>query len=196
MKPGVLTVGAILLASSIGLTEAQAQPAQGATAKPPALPGLTLTTPAFPDGGIIPPRFTESDPKAVSPRLEWTNVPDGTVSFALVVHDPDVAMKRTINDVLHWLVINIPGTARALPENVPATAQLPDGTIQLKNLRGAAGYLGPGAKAQGPYHHYTFELFALDITLDLGPEATRADVLKAMDGHILGKGVLGGRFHL
>jgi Raf kinase inhibitor-like YbhB/YbcL family protein len=195
MRVGLLTIGTILLSGSVGLAAAQAPPAQGATAKPPALPGLTLTTPAFPDGGIIPPQFTQSDPKAVSPRLEWTNVPAGTVSFVLILHDPDVAMKRTIEDVLHWMVINIPGTARELPENVPATAQLPDGTIQPKNMRGAAGYMGPGAGAQGPYHHYTFELFALDIKLDLGAEATRADVLKAIDGHILGKGVLVGRFH-
>ena len=55
--------------------------------------------------------------------------------------------------------------------------------------------MGPGAGAAGPYHHYTFELFALDTKLDLTPDATRADVLKAIDGHILGKAVLIGRFH-
>jgi Raf kinase inhibitor-like YbhB/YbcL family protein len=200
MRVGVLTIGTILLAGAIGLAEAQAppaqgQPAQGAAAKPPAGPGFALTTPAFPDGGEIPPRFTQSDPKAVSPRLEWTNVPAGTVSFVLILHDPDVAMKRALEDVLHWMVINIPGTATGLPENVPATAQLPDGTIQPKNMRGAVGYMGPGAPAPGPHHHYTFELFALDTRLDLGAEATRADVLKAIDGHILGKAVLVGRFH-
>lgn len=55
--------------------------------------------------------------------------------------------------------------------------------------------MGPGGSTAGPYHHYTFELFALDTKLDLGPDATRVDVLKAMDGHILGKAVLVGRFH-
>jgi Raf kinase inhibitor-like YbhB/YbcL family protein len=201
MKVGLLTVGTILLAGFVGLAEAQAPPApggqppaQGAPAKPP-VPGLTLTSPAFQDGGIIPNQFTQADPKAVSPQLDWTNVPAGTVSFALILHDPDVSLKRTTEDVLHWMVINIPGTAKGLPESVPLTAQLPDGTIQPKNMRGAAGYMGPGAGAQGPYHHYTFELFALDIKLDLGAEATRADVLKAMEGHIVGKGVLVGRFH-
>ncbi len=130
MRVGVLTTGTILLAASIGLAASQApsgqgQAPQGAPAKGPAGPGLTLTTPAFPDGGEIPARFTMADPKAVSPRLEWANVPAGTVTFALILHDPDVAMKRTIDDVLHWMVINIPGTARDLPEGVPATAQLP-----------------------------------------------------------------------
>jgi len=169
--------------------------AQDKQAKMPPRPGLTLTTSAFSDGGEIPPRFTQSDPNAVSPKLEWTNVPSGTVTFALILHDPDVALQRKTDDVLHWMIFNIPGAAHELPEGVPANATLSDGTIQAKNLRGGVGYMGPGAPAVGPHHHYTFEMFALDSKLDLGPDATRADVLKAMDGHILGKGVLVGRFH-
>ena len=161
----------------------------------PPRPGLTLTTSAFSDGGEIPARFTQSDPNAVSPKLEWSNVPAGTVTFALILHDPDVALQKKTDDVLHWLIFNIPGTAHELAEGVPANATLSDGTIQAKNLRGGVGYMGPGAPAVGPHHHYSFELFALDTKLDLGPDATRADVLKAIDGHILGKGVLVGRFH-
>jgi phosphatidylethanolamine-binding protein (PEBP) family uncharacterized protein len=67
--------------------------------------------------------------------------------------------------------------------------------IQAKNLRNAVGYMGPSAGAAGPYHHNTFELFALYTKLDLGPDAPRAEVLKAMNGHVLGKGVVSGRFH-
>ncbi len=167
----------------------------GQAKKAPAGPGLTITTTAFADGAEIPSRFTQSDPNAVSPKLDWTHVPPNTVSFALILHDPDVALQRKTDDVLHWLIFNIPGTASGLPEVVPPNAQSPDGTVQAKNLRGGVGYMGPGAPAAGPHHHYTFELFALDTKLDLGPDATRADVLKAMDGHILGKGVLVGRFH-
>ena len=159
-----------------------------------AAPGLMLTTPAFPDGSEIPAKFTQADPNPVSPKLEWTNVPMGTVTFALIFHDPDVAMARKTDDVLHWMIFNIPGSARELPEAVPANATLADGTVNAKNLRGAVGYMGPGAPP-GPHHHYTFELFALDTKLDLGPDATRPDVLKAIDGHILGKAVLVGRFH-
>jgi Raf kinase inhibitor-like YbhB/YbcL family protein len=166
-----------------------------ALAQAPAGPGLTLTTTAFADGAEIPKRFTQSDPNAVSPKLEWTNVPPNTVSFALIFHDPDVAIQKKTEDVLHWMAFNIPGTARELPEGVAADAKLADGTIQAKNRRGGVGYMGPGAPAAGPHHHYTFELFALDTKLDLGPDATRADVLKAIDGHILGKGVVVGRFH-
>jgi len=192
MKIILLTPGLILLACS---AMAQ-QPSQPAASRPPAGPGLTLTTPAFADSGIIPAQFTQNATSTpVSPPLEWTNVPDGTVSFALIMHDPDTAPKRHIEDNLHWMAFNIPGTVRALPENIPATATLPDGTIQTKNGHGAVGFLGPGAGAAGPYHHYTWELYALDIKLDLTPDATRDDVLKAMDGHVLAKGILAGRFH-
>lgn len=169
--------------------------AQDAAKKAPAGPGLTLTTPAFADGAEIPSQFTQSVPQPVSPQLEWKNVPPNTAAFALIAHDPDVAVQRKTDDVLHWLIFNIPGSARELPEGVPAEAKLPDGTIQAKNQAGVIGYRGPGAPAAGPHHHYTFELFALDTKLDLGPDATRPEVLKAMDGHILGKAVLVGRFH-
>ena len=109
------------------------------------------------------------------------------MSIVLILHDPDTALQKKVEDVLHWMAI--PGGSTGLPGGMSADAKLPDGTIQAKNLRGAVGFMGPGAGAAGPYHHYTFELFALDTKLDLGPDATRADVLKAIDGHILGKGV-------
>lgn len=177
------------------LAGAAAAMAQQAAPKAPPRPGLTVTSPAFDDGGIIPNKFTQADASPVSPKLEWTNVPANTVSFTLILHDPDVALQKKTDDVLHWMAFNIPGSATGLPEGVSADAKLADGTIQAKNLRGGVGFMGPGAPAQGPHHHYTFEVFALDTKLDLGADATRADVLKAMDGHILGKGVLVGRFH-
>ena len=161
----------------------------------PPRPGLTITTTAFPDGAEIPKQYTQSVENAPSPKLDWTNVPMGTVSFALIMHDPDVALQKKTDDVLHWMIFNIPGTATGLPQGVPANAKLDDGSINAKNLRGNVGYMGPGAPPAGPMHHYTWELFALDTKLDLGPDATRAQVLDAMQGHILGKGVLVGRFH-
>jgi Raf kinase inhibitor-like YbhB/YbcL family protein len=160
----------------------------------PPRPGLTLTTGAFQDGAEIPAKYTQAVPNPVSPKLEWTNVPDGTQAFVLNMLDPDTALQRKTDTVVHWLAFNIPGTARELPEGVAAEAKLADGTIQIKNTRGAIGFLGPGAPAVGPMHHYTWELYALDAKLDLTPDATRADVLKAIDGHILGKAVLVGRF--
>jgi Raf kinase inhibitor-like YbhB/YbcL family protein len=180
-----------MLIAGCSLTFAQ----QAAQPKAPPKPGLTLTSTAFEDGGIIPAKYTQNDPSAVSPKLDWINVPAGTVTFALIMHDPDTSLQKKTDEVLHWMAFNIPGTATGLPEGVAATAQLPDGTVQAKNTRAGIGYMGPGAPAVGPYHHYTFELFALDTKLDLGPDATKADVLKAVDGHILGKGVIEGRFH-
>jgi len=158
-------------------------------------PGMTLTTPAFSDGDEIPPKYTQSSPNPISPKLEWSNVPANTAAFVLIMHDPDVALQKSLNDQLHWLIVNIPGDARELPEGVPPDAKRPDGSVQGKNGGGVIGYRGPGAPAVGPHHHYTWELFALDAKLDVPDDATRADVLKAMDGHILGKAVLVGRFH-
>jgi Raf kinase inhibitor-like YbhB/YbcL family protein len=187
-----LALGALLVTTSLGAAFAQA-PAGGRGGPP--MPGLTLTSPDFTDGGVIPNKYTQADPMPVSPKLEWTNVPAGTVTFALILHDPDVAIQKKNEDVLHWMAFNIPGTAKELAGGQPADAKLADGMIQAVNRGNKVGFMGPGAGAAGPYHHYTFELYALDTKLDLGPEATRADVLKAIDGHILGKAVLVGRFH-
>ncbi|WP_446742747.1 YbhB/YbcL family Raf kinase inhibitor-like protein [Silvibacterium acidisoli] len=170
-------------------------------AQTPGKQRLTLTTTAFDDGGIIPDRYTMAAPNAktagaTSPKLTWDFVPDGTQSFTLIVHDPDTSIDKSNEQVLHWMVFNIPGTARELAEGVPANATLPNGSIQAMNRAKKVGYLGMGAAAVGPNHHYTFELYALDTRLPLGPDATQADVEKAMEGHILMKGVLVGRFHL
>jgi Raf kinase inhibitor-like YbhB/YbcL family protein len=194
MRILTISTATILLLAAIGSALQGARP-QGQQASAPPRPGLTLTTSAFEDGSVIPPKYTQSDPSPISPKLEWTNVPPNTTSFALILHDPDAAPQKKAEDILHWMIFNIPATVHELPEAVPTNAQLPDGTIQAKNFRGGVGYMGPGAGAAGPYHHYTFELFALDTKLDLGPDTTRADVLKAIDGHVLGKGVLVGRFH-
>ncbi|HEX5432204.1 MAG TPA: YbhB/YbcL family Raf kinase inhibitor-like protein [Bryobacteraceae bacterium] len=189
------TMYAAVLTLTVGMTYAQNKGRGRGRGRGPAGPGLTLTSPDFTDGGVIPNKFTQASQNPVSPKLEWSHVPNGTMSFTLLLHDPDTALRKTTNDVTHWLIFNIPGTARELQQGVPAEATLPDGAINAKNLGGRAGYMGPGAGAAGPYHHYTFELFALDEKLSLGPDATRDEVMKAMQGHILGKAVLEGRFH-
>ncbi len=170
---------------------------------PPAAtgPAMTMSVAGFPDGGQIPVRFSQAAPGAApgegtSPAITWTNPPAGTQTFVLHMHDMDVARNRTTDDQVHWLVWNIPGTATGLPEGVPRGSQRPDGSYQIS----ATGpvYRGPGAPANGPMHHYVFELFALDTRLDVQPSAdafeTRAAVLKAIQGHILAKAVYGGLF--
>lgn len=192
----ILAVGTVLLTAGLGSAFAQGggggRPGGGGGRGGP---GLTLTSPDFEDGGIIPNKYTQKDPMPVSPELSWTNVPAGTQSFILLLHDPDVAMGKKTDDVTHWMAFNIPGTATKLAGGQSADAKLADGTIQVKNTRGAVGFMGPGAGAAGPYHHYTFELMALDTKLDLGPDATRDQVIAAAQGHIVGKGILVGRFH-
>jgi Raf kinase inhibitor-like YbhB/YbcL family protein len=164
-------------------------------------PAMTLSTTAFADGAEIPVRFSQAAPGAApgegtSPALSWTNAPAGTRSFVLHMHDLDVARNRTTEDQLHWLVWNIPATATGLPEGVPRGERLADGSYQTS----ATGpvYRGPGAAATGPLHHYMFEIYALDIVLDVTPSAdpfeTRTNVMKAIQGHVLGKAVYGGRF--
>jgi phosphatidylethanolamine-binding protein (PEBP) family uncharacterized protein len=130
-------IGILALAATALFAQAPAQP------KAPAKPGLTLTSSSFEDGGIIPNKFTQNDPKPVSPKLDWTNAPAGVVSYVLWMHDPDTSLQKKTDEVLHWLAFNIPGTAAGLPEGVPNEAKLADGTIQPKSLRGAYGYMGP-----------------------------------------------------
>jgi Raf kinase inhibitor-like YbhB/YbcL family protein len=167
----------------------------------PAAPPMTMTVAGFADGAQIPVKYSQAAPgvatgEGLSPAISWTNVPAGTQSFVLNMHDMDVARNRTTDDQAHWVVWNIPATATGLPEGVPKGAQLADGSYQFS----ATGqmYRGPGAPANGPMHHYMFELFALDSKLDVAPAAdafeSRANVMKAMQGHILGKAVYGGLF--
>lgn len=157
---------------------------------------MTLATTAWPDGGRIPDRYSQAGAE-VSPPVAWSGVPDSVASFVLLVHDADAAVGNGLDDVLHWLVWNIPGTARALPEALGQGAQLADGTRQI-SVTGPR-YRGPGAAASGPVHHYLFELYALDAVLDTPPvgappPATRAAVVAAMAGHVRGKAVLVGLF--
>jgi Raf kinase inhibitor-like YbhB/YbcL family protein len=165
-----------------------------APAQPPR-PAMTLTTTAFPDGDPIPARYTQAG-EQVSPELKWSNTPPGTQSFLLHMHDPDVARNKTTDTQVHWLVWNIPGTATGLPEGVPKGEKLADGSQQIS--ASGAVYRGPGAPATGPQHHYTFEIYALDTKLDVPATAdafeTRANVMKAVQGHILGKAVYVGLF--
>ena len=129
-------------------------------------------------------------------------MPTGTVSFVVNMLDPDVSIQRGTETQPHWIVWNIPATATGLAEGVKAGAELADGTRQIS----ASGpqYRGPGAAANGPLHHYTFEVYALDTKIDVSPSTaatpiaaaleTRAAVMKAMQGHVLGKAVYVGLF--
>lgn len=154
---------------------------------------LKITIPAFADGGTIPAKYgcSNGTNANLSPAIQWSGAPEGTMSIALILHDPDVAIGG--DDVLHWAIFNIPATATGLPEGVPAKATLDDGAVQINNIGGSIGYFNP-CPPPPTTHHYMFEFYALDTKLDPAP-ANRADLLKAMVGQIRAKGVYFGLFH-
>jgi Raf kinase inhibitor-like YbhB/YbcL family protein len=176
---------------------------------------MTLTSTAFTDGGMIPLKHAQPG-RDVSPPLAWSGAPDSTVSFVLIAHDVDAAVGDGLDDMLHWLVWNIPGNATSLPEAIPQGPQVawpgaPPGAPPAPAGRGSATpalrqisvsgpyYRGPAAPATGPAHHYVFELYALDTMINVQPvgmtaAATRAAVVDAMKTHIRGKAVLVGLF--
>ena len=202
-----MRIRSMVLAGAALIAVASAALAQNPPGTPPAQPGrgggrgrairvMTLTSSGFTDGVQIPVKFAQPGAE-VSPPLAWAGAPDTIASFALIVHDADAAIGNGTDDVLHWLVWNIPRTASSLPEGVPQGAQQPDGSRQI-SVSGPY-YRGPAAPASGPVHHYVFELFALDTTIDVppvgaSPPLTRAAVVAAMAGHVRGKGVLVGLF--
>lgn len=148
---------------------------------------LQLTSSAFTEGSPIPARYARKG-ENVSPPLAWSGTPAGTQSFVLMVDDPDAP----VGDWVHWLVYNLPQTATALPEGVKTNADLPGNAAQGKNGWGEAGYGGP--QPPSGTHRYVFKLYALDTLLKLGPGAAKADLLRAMEGHVLARGELMGRY--
>src|SRR5579863_8495761 len=179
---------------------------QQAAKKAPAAPRLVLsvTSPAWPDGGEVPMHNAgRGDNKSPAFEFHWSlgpapaSAPDTLQTYAVIFHDIENSTNKTTTDTLHWSAFNIPGTAKGLPEGLGA-GDLPDGTRNgpgISNRNGNPGaYFGPGA-GPGPFHHYVFEFYALDTKLDLPANTTREDLLKAMDGHVVGKAAWFGRFH-
>ena len=148
---------------------------------------LKITSRSFENGGMIPMKFT-CDGIDISPHLQWESVPEGTQSFALICDDPDAPLKTWV----HWVIYNIPADQRELAENIPPQKQLPNGALQGTNDFRKIGYGGPCPP--GGTHRYYFKIYALDTMLDLEAGATKAELLKAMEGHILGTGELMGKY--
>lgn len=189
LRRGVMTTAALsVLACAPPPPEARAAEAQAPT---PAT--MQMSSPSFEDGGLAPDKHTCVVETPVSPAFTWIDPPTKTASYTLIFHVPDVHPNKGADDSFHWAVWNIPGSARSLPEGVPAQSPLPDGSQQTRSYEGKIGY-APMCGRPGKRLHYMFELYALDIKLDLPADAKRADILKAMDGHIIGKNVYIGRF--
>jgi Raf kinase inhibitor-like YbhB/YbcL family protein len=149
---------------------------------------LELKSPDFTPGGNIPKRFT-CDGADISPALEWDAPPAGAQSFALIADDPDAPVGTWV----HWVVFDMPAKVRALPQNFPKTEQSADATRQGRNDFRKIGYGGP-CPPPGKAHRYFFKLYALDAKLDLKPGATKKEVERAMQGHILAQSEYMGRY--
>jgi len=152
------------------------------------LPPLLMESDAFPDGGVVPMKYAGRG-ENVQPGFRFSNAPDSTVSYAIIFHDIDVALQGSTNDVLHWIVWNIPVAAGGIPEG-----SLPAGSVTGVNITGRNEYFGPGAPPGPRYHHYVFELYALNATLDLPATAGRDELLAAMQGKVVAKAAYVGRF--
>lgn len=148
---------------------------------------IKITSSAFQDGGLIPAKYT-CDGADVSPPLQWDNVPQTAKSIALICDDPDAPMGTFV----HWVIFGLPAETRQLAEKVAADKTLPSGARQGTSGFGRVGYGGP-CPPSGT-HRYFFKIYALDTTLDLPAGARKSDLLKAMQGHILGQGQLVGKY--
>lgn len=143
--------------------------------------GFVLTSPSFDEGGAIPIRHS-CDGTDVSPALNWEGAPAGTVSFALILDDPDA------RGFIHWVVYDIPGGTGSLPEWVNPTGDPPQG----RNDFGKTGYGGP-CPPSGT-HHYRFTLWALSTRLNLSGTPSAAEVRTALTTRILGQTTLIGTY--
>ena len=162
---------------------------------------IVFTSPVFNEKKRIPKNHTCTEISGneldISPPLDWEAIPDGTVSLAMIVYSLEVEGAERV----HWVMWNIPTTRTGLEENVEHAEKLADGTAQGTNGAGEIGYLGPcppvivqgsGGQKKRVIEKYYFTLYALDTMLDLPSSTTRADLLKAIDGHILASGELVG----
>ena len=158
-------------------------------------PMIHITIADFADGGRIPSKYTCAvGQMSPSPAISWSGAPNTTQSYALIMHDPDPVLGGSAtNDVLHWAIFDIPGDSKGLPEGVKPGDQA-DGAKQINNIANQPGYLGPCPPAGHGDHHYTFEIYALNAKLGLPSSTSRADLLNAMNGKVVAKGVYIGMF--
>jgi Raf kinase inhibitor-like YbhB/YbcL family protein len=148
---------------------------------------LVITSSAFSEGQAIPNHYTCDGPD-VSPDLAWSGVPETAASLALICDDPDAPVGTWV----HWVLFNIPADADGLSAEIPSDAILENGARHGKNDFGKLGYGGPCPP--GGTHRYFFKLYALDTQVELDSGSTKAQLLEAMEGHILAEAQLMGTY--
>ena len=182
MKLIALIVGAVATAATLAAHQESAK--------------ITVTSPAFKHGQPLPVDYT-ADGKNISPPIAWSNLPAGTREIAMIHEDPTAP---TPQPFVHWLIYKIPATAKGLPENIAmdtATTPLPsDLTGALQGTSGfrRVGYRGPAPPKPGRVHEYHFIVYALSEPLDVQAGLTKAQLLEAMKGKIIGQGEIIGTY--
>jgi hypothetical protein len=156
---------------------------------------ITVTSPAFKHGQPLPVDYT-ADGKNISPPLAWANLPAGTKEIAVIHEDPTAP---TPQPFVHWVIYKIPATAKGLPENIAMDPAMPmpadlTGAVQGTSGFRRQGYRGPAPPKPGKTHEYHFIVYALDAPLDVQPGLTKAQLLEAMKGHIIGQGEIIGTY--
>ena len=175
----------------LALVRPESQPGAQLGAQPTAQGKLAITSSAFRHNGAMPMKYSEYA-DGISPALTWTAVPNAQ-SYAIVMEDPDA---RPQLPFVHWVAWNIPAGVTSLPDGVQEQPRLtePDGVLQGRNTRGSTGYYGPRPPVGDAAHRYHFQVFALDAKLDVPFGADRDQVLAAMQGHVLAKGEIIGKY--
>ncbi len=148
---------------------------------------LSVASTAFKEGEMVPAKYT-CDGEELSPPLTFDAVPPDAKSIVVIADDPDAPGKTWV----HWVMFNIPADERMIAQDVPKTENTPFDAVQGKNDFGKVGYGGP-CPPSGT-HRYFFKVYALDKELDLDSKATKADVEKAMEGHVTASGQLMGKY--
>lgn len=151
-----------------------------------------LRSTSFATNGLIPARFT-GEGEDVSPELEWHDPPKGTRELALVCDDPDAPQKEPW---VHWLAYRIPASQTKIPVGESGKPMQDRSTefLEGRNSWERMGYGGPLPPPGHGAHHYNFTLYALDEPLDLDPGLSKAELLAALEGHILGEAKLTGTY--
>ena len=160
---------------------------------------VTITSSAFDHHGMVPEANSAYGANE-SIELSWSDLPAGTVELALIMDDPKVVELGMMPEpFVHWVAYNIPADAGSLPENLSKEAEVMgvanlDGMVNGLNGLGRAGYFGPRPPANGELHAYHFRVYALDSDIDLAPGLNKADLLAAIEGHVLATGLLMGHY--
>ena len=159
---------------------------------------ISVTSSAFDHHGMVP-EANSAYGDNVSIDLSWADLPEGTQQLALICDDPIVVEIGMMEQpFVHWVMYNIPASASGLPAGLPS-----DATLEMNGLEGAvnglnglrrSGYFGPRPPANGQLHAYHFRVYALDDALNLEPGLGKAELLDAMEGHVLATGMLMGHY--